>query len=73
MRATHAVVDERDGMTWVKDGTGALMDAARARALAGQWNEGCKPGHRTYAVYRLVRHTSAPDPPGSPATAGERQ
>lgn len=69
MHATHAVVDERDGCTLVRDGTGALLDAAAARALAGTWNEACKPGQRTYAVYTLVRHTSAPDRPGGLAAA----
>jgi hypothetical protein len=58
--ATHAVVDERDGMTWVKDGDGQLMDQARAEALAGKWNDACKTEHQTYAVYRLELVRPAP-------------
>jgi hypothetical protein len=58
--ATHAVVDERDGMTWVKNGAGQLMDQAAAETLAGQWNEACKTEKQTYAVYRLELVQPAP-------------
>lgn len=47
--ATHAVVDLRDGYTWVKDGSGQLMDYARAQDMADRYNDGMKPGHTRYS------------------------
>jgi hypothetical protein len=57
--ATHAVVDERDGYTWVNDGSG-LMDETRAVALAAKWNDACKAEAQTYAVYKLELVQAAP-------------
>jgi hypothetical protein len=59
IHATHAVVDERDGYTWVNDGHG-LMDQAAAEAMAARYNEACKAEAQTYAVYQLVPVKAAP-------------
>lgn len=59
MNATHAVVDTRDGMTWVNDGNG-LMGEAAATAMAARYNDACRTEAQTYAVYKLELVQAAP-------------
>ena len=53
-RASHVVVDLHDGYTFWKGADGELFGAESAAAFAEKRNEEMKPGHRLYAVFRLV-------------------
>lgn len=64
------VVDTATGDTWFKDATGQPFTLDYAERFASQFNESCKPEHRTYVVRQLVpvgetRCTACGGPVGS--------
>jgi hypothetical protein len=66
--AAAAVVDLRDGMTWVRGPGGDLFTAATAEAYARLRNSDCTPGWRTYrvATLTLTSYDPATDAGGTP-------
>lgn len=51
---THVVVDTIDGYTWAKDMRGESFTQLTATGFARAMNQTRKPGHKTYALFRLV-------------------
>lgn len=57
-RATHVVVDTKDGYTFWAGSDGELFDCTSAAAFAANRNAAMKPEHRSYMVFRLEATTA---------------